>query len=251
MAYRLGHSLPFAGSSSAVVAVQPDLAGHQDKTRQNVVVLFLIVLVIVLDQAAKWWAWRHVAVAQINSGGDILVGPTVGAWYAAPVPGAALDLMDVGLLSLAVLVLLRYRVNAVVAVSGALMIAGWGSNVADRLGLHYWTAPGSVRGAVDFLHIGSYYYNFADFFIIVGTPLFLLAAGCQCLRSVRRPGRAGSVPSPARRRVRAVARVWLRVWLPALAAFGLIFAAAFGAAHYGGVSAASHPSVPQIQGQFG
>lgn len=209
-------------------------------------VLSLVAVVVVLDQAAKWWAWRHVPWAVINSGGDILVGPMVGAWYAAPVPGAALDLLDVGLLSLAALVMLRCQANAVVAVSGALTIGGWGSNLLDRLGLHYWTAPGSVRGAVDFLHIGGYYYNIADFFIIGCTPLFLLTAGYQCLRAARQSAGARSAPSPARGRVRAAARMWI----PALAALGLIFAAAFGAANYGGVNAASHTPVQQNEGQF-
>jgi len=36
-------------------------------------------------------------------------------------------------------------------VPGALVIGGWSSNLLDRLGMHYWTAPGSVRGAVDFI----------------------------------------------------------------------------------------------------
>ena len=60
-------------------------------------VLCLIAAVAVLDQAAKWWAWRQVPWTKINSGGDILVGTTVGGWYASPVsvawrsatPGAA------------------------------------------------------------------------------------------------------------------------------------------------------------------
>ena len=59
------------------------------------------------------------------------------------------------------------------------MTGGWGSNLLDRLGIHYWTAPNSVCGAVDFIDIGGYYYNVADFFIISCTPLFLLAAGYQ------------------------------------------------------------------------
>ena len=60
---------------------------------------------IVLDQASKWWAWRYVSWTKINSGGDILVGSTVGGWYAGPVTGALLDLLDFGLLSVAVSVL--------------------------------------------------------------------------------------------------------------------------------------------------
>jgi hypothetical protein len=55
----------------------------QEQARQWQVMLAVVAAVIVLDQSAKWWAWRHVAGAEINSGGDVLVGRAVGAWYAA------------------------------------------------------------------------------------------------------------------------------------------------------------------------
>jgi lipoprotein signal peptidase len=193
------------------------------------VVPALLAVVVVLDQAAKWWAWRHFPWTRINSGGDILVGHTIGTWYADPVTGALLDLLDVGLLSLAVSVLARCRASAWVVVPGALMTGGWASNLLDRLGFHYWTAPGSVRGAVDFIHIGANFYNIADFFIIGCTPLFLLGAGYAAVRSARRPAAAGSAPPPARGQTR------LRI--PALASAGLILVVALGAVNYGGVSA--------------
>jgi lipoprotein signal peptidase len=208
------------------------------------VVLALLALVVVLDQAAKWWAWRHLSWTKINSGGDVLVGRTIGAWYANPVTGALLDLLDFGLLSLVVLVLARCRTTAAVVLPGALMTGGWGSNLLDRLGAHYWSAPGSVRGAVDFIHIAGNYYNVADFFIISCTPLFLLAAGCEAVRAVRRPAAARSVPPPARRR----ARVRMRMRIPALAGAGLISVVVLGAANYGGVSAASRTPSPQRHG---
>jgi lipoprotein signal peptidase len=196
------------------------------------VVLCLIAGVAVLDQAAKWWAWRQVPWTKINSGGDILVGTTVGGWYASPVTGALLDLLDFGLLGIAVSALARWRVPAAVRVPGALMIGGWGSNLLDRLGIHYWTAPGSVRGVVDFIHLGSHYYNVADFFIIGCTPLFLLAAGYQVVRAARLPPAPGHLPRPARGRLRA------RVRIPALASASLIGVVALGAANYGGVQVA-------------
>ncbi|MBV9446761.1 MAG: signal peptidase II [Streptosporangiaceae bacterium] len=196
------------------------------------VVLALVVVVVVLDQAAKWWAWRHVSWTRINSGGDVLVGHTIGTWYAGPVSGALLDLLDFGLLSIAVSLLARWRATAAVRVSGALMTGGWGSNLSDRLGMHYWTAPGSVRGVVDFVHIGEHYYNAADFFIICCTPLFLLAAGYQGVRAARRPIVAGSISSPVQGRLRA------RVRISALAGAGLMLVVALGAANYGGVNAA-------------
>ena len=206
------------------------------------VVPALLVVVVALDQAAKWWAWRHLSWTRINSGGDVLVGRTISAWYAGPVTGALLDLLDYGLLSIAVSVLARRRAPAAISVPGALMTGGWASNLLDRVGIHYWTAPGSVRGVVDFIHLGGHYYNVADFFIIGCTPLFLLAAGYQRVRAARRPAAAGRVPPPARSRARA----WVRI--PALAGAGLILVVSLGAANYGGVNAAPRHANAQNDG---
>jgi lipoprotein signal peptidase len=223
-----------ARTPSADPDVQHCAAGRQHRSRQSLVVLSLLVAMVVLDQAAKWWAWRHLSWTKINSGGDVLVGRTIGAWYAGPVPGALLDLLDFGLLSIVVWVLARWRAAAAVVliVPGALMTGGWASNLLDRLGIHYWTAPGSVRGVVDFIHIGGHYYNVADFFIIGCTPLFLLAAGYQGVRAARRPVAAGSVPPPARSRARAR--------IPVLVGAGLVLVVGLGAANYGGVNAPPH-----------
>jgi lipoprotein signal peptidase len=197
-------------------------------------VLTLLAAVIVLDQAAKWWAWRHVSGAKINSGGDVLVGRTVGGWYADPVTGALLDLLDFGLLSIAVSILVRRRRPAAVVVPGALMLGGWGSNLIDRLGMHYWTAPGSIRGVVDYIHVGGGSYNVADFFIIGVTPLFLLALGYRGWGALNRPASVRGVAPATRNRPRA------RASMPALAGVGLIvIAVALGATHFGGVSSAS------------
>ena len=210
------------------------------------VVLALLIVVVALDQAAKWWAWRHIPSTKINSGGDILVGHTIGAWYAGPVTGALLDLLDFGLLSFAVWALARCRASAALVVPGALMTGGWASNLLDRLGIHWWTAPGSVRGVVDFIHLGAHYYNLADFFIIGCTPLFLLAAGyqgvaacCRGVRAARRPVTTASVPPPPPR-----SRAWARI--PVLVGAGLVVVVTLGAAHYGGVKA---PPRPGAQGQ--
>ena len=169
-------------------AANPPLgAERKDRPGQQLMVLALLAAVIAADQATKWLAWRYVSGVRINSGGDVFVGRTVGGWYAAPVRGALLDLLDFGLLSTAILVLMRGRGPAPVVVPGALMIGGWSSNLADRLGMHYWTAPGSVRGAVDFIHIGGYCCNVADFFIAAATPLFLLAAAYRVMRRRAQP----------------------------------------------------------------
>ena len=165
--------------------------------------LALLIVVAVLDQPVKWWAWRHVGWARINTGGDALVGRTVGGWFADPVAGALLDVLDLGLLSLAAWVLARCRASPAVVVPGALMTGGWVSNLLDRLGIHHWTAPGSVRGVVDFMHIGAHYYNVADFFIIGCTPVFLLTAGYQGARAAVRAVTAGSLAPSARSLARA------------------------------------------------
>jgi hypothetical protein len=111
------------------------------------------------------------------------------------------------------------------------MIGGWSSNLLDRLFMHYWTAPGSMRGAVDFMHLGEHYYNVADLFIIGATPLFVLAVGVQYLRR--------SVPKgPSRRRLAvptALHRSRPRVRIAVLAgAVGLTVAVGMGAANDSG-----------------
>lgn len=197
----------------------------KDRFRRWLLVLAPLAAVIVVDQAAKWWAWRHVPGAHINPGGDVLTGHTVGRWYAQPVPGALLDLLDFGLVSVAVAILARRRRLAAVTVCGSLMVGGWGSNLLDRLGMHYWTAPGSIRGAVDFINVGGHYYNLADFVIVSATPLFLLAAACLLKRAANRPACAAA---PA-------ARTWLLAQAPivVLAMASLVTTVALGAAHNG------------------
>ena len=220
--------VPLARTPSADLALPPSIAEQRDRGWQRVLVPALLAVVVVLDQALKWWAWRHFSWTKINSGGDILVGHTIGAWYAGPFTGALLDLLDVAFLSAAVSVLARSRAGARVVVPGALMAGGWASNLLDRLGFHYWTAPGSVRGAVDFIHLGGNYYNLADFFIIGCTPLFLLGAGYEALRAWSSRAAAERPLPPLRRRTR------LRV--AALAGAGLTLVVALGAVNYGGVS---------------
>jgi hypothetical protein len=88
---------------------------------QRFTMLTLLAAVIVVDQTAKWWAWRHVSGVTINPGGDFLTGPTIGRWYAHPVTGALLDLMSFGLMSIALAVLARRPRPAAVTVCGSLM----------------------------------------------------------------------------------------------------------------------------------
>lgn len=142
--------------------------------RQRLVLGVLVAAIILADQTTKWWAWRHSATVTINSGGDELVGGVVGSWFRATAGGALLDIVDSAALVAAMAGILRRRRPVPVLLSAALFVAGWISNLSDRLGLHYWTAPGSVRGAVDFLRLsGGAVYNGADVVIVVGaTCLF-------------------------------------------------------------------------------
>jgi len=204
-------------------------------------VLALLAAVIMVDQAAKWWAWRHLTGAQINPGGDYLTGPTIGRWYADPVAGALLDLAGFGLVSIAAAILARRRQLAAVTVCGSLMVGGWASNLLDRLGMHYWTAPGSIRGAVDFISIGGRRWNLADLIIIGATPLFLLATAELAKRTADRPSPTQRGPA-GRNSLRA------RVLAVAAAGAALILTVALGAAHHGSLTSPSHTSTKTVRG---
>jgi lipoprotein signal peptidase len=195
----------------------------------------VLAAVIVVDQAAKWWAWRHVTAVDVNPGGDFLTGHTIGKWFVHPVTGALLDLVDCALVSTAAAVLARRRRPALFTVCGSLMVGGWASNLLDRLGMHYWTAPGSIRGAVDFISLGGVCWNLADFVIIGATPLFLAATACLAGRAAGR--HAAGPAAPARHRPPRA-----RVPILAVAGTGLVMTAALGAAHDGGLTRPSPAS---------
>jgi lipoprotein signal peptidase len=177
-------------------------AEHADRAGQRAIVLTLLATVVLLDQATKWWAWRHASGALINPGGDLLVGRIVGSWYAGTVTGRVLDLLGVGFLSIAVFLLVRRRRTVAVLASAALMTGGWGSNLLDRLGMHSWTAPGSIRGAVDFVPVSHYRFNLADLVIVGATAAFVLSVGQPRLASTRRSVLAQDPARPGRRRRR-------------------------------------------------
>jgi lipoprotein signal peptidase len=144
---------------------------------QGAIAIGLLAAVVVLDQTTKWWAWRNVSDSIINAGSTWPIGRPVSGWFSGPVTGAVLDLLSVGVLSFAGHLLVRRRRRGAVLVAGSLMIGGWSSNLLDRLGLHRATAPGSVRGAIDFIHLGPPYWNIADF-VIIGAAAIFLAAAC-------------------------------------------------------------------------
>jgi lipoprotein signal peptidase len=202
--------------------------------RQKSIVLAMLVAVAVVDQAIKWWAWRHAPTAMINYGGGPLVPSSIDGWYGDPVTGALLDLFGCGLLSLAVALLIWRRRPAVLLVAGALMLGGWISNLLDRLGMHFWTAPGSVRGAIDFIRLGGLTYNVADMFILGGTLLFVLAltVGYKRRWATEAAPAAGSLSPATRHRLRRSTRM-----LALAGAVGLITIAGIGATNDGGVTA--------------
>jgi lipoprotein signal peptidase len=197
-------------------------------------VLVAVAAIIVIDQAVKWWSWRHVPDVRINYGGDGLVPPTVGSWYARPAPGALLDLLDSGLLIGAASLFLRRRRPALMLISGSLIIGGWSSNLLDRLATHYWTAPGGVRGVVDFIPFNRHYYNVADLFIVIGTPLFVLAIVGHVLRRLvtTRP----TVTAQMKLRARSAGRA-RRVICAVAAVVVLTAVVGVGAANFGGANA--------------
>jgi lipoprotein signal peptidase len=205
------------------------LATRKDQLAHRSAVLVILAAAVVADQVVKGWAWRHAPEARINYGGNAFVGHTVSAWYADPVTGALLDIAGFGLLSIAVLVLVRRRLPVMILISGTLMTGGWISNLLDRLGMHYWTAPGSVRGAVDFIPLGWLRYNIADVFIACGTVLFLFGTGMLASNKATAPGTWAPLPQ---------GRPRSRIWIPAVAmAVCLVGLVGFGAVNYGGVTA--------------
>ena len=181
-------------------------ATGEPRSAQGLLALTVLAAVVVVDQAARWWAWRHVTGAVINPGATGVLGSTVSAWYSEPVGGGLLDLLSVEVLTLGAFTLLRGPRPLLVLVSGSLMIGGWGSNLLDRLGMHRVTASGSARGAVDFIRLGPYLYNLADVCIASGTVLFVVAG---CLRRLR-TSRGAAARGPMRQSRRP--QPWVSAW---------------------------------------
>jgi lipoprotein signal peptidase len=139
--------------------------------RRRWLLIGVFAAVIGTDQAVKWWAWRHIDGTLVNAGGYILLGPVVRSWWSAQVSGAVLDVLGGVVMILSRRQLLR-RHTIGVLVGGGMVVAGWMSNLLDRLAMHYWTAPGSMRGVVDFIPSGgTSRCNVADLWIVAGALL--------------------------------------------------------------------------------
>src|SRR4051794_1339943 len=200
-------------------------AKHSVKRDGWRIALAVAAVVVAVDQGTKWGAGGHVPDVLVNTGGDPLVGRAVGRLFVDRAPGALFDLMDALLLTIAMYALVRRRPPLAILVAGAVAVSGWASNVLDRLGLHFVTAPGSARGAVDFIHIGRYFYNVADLTIIAGTSSFALLILIEYLRHAGALREAVRGPLPRR-----------KLLVLAAAAIALIATVTFGAAHDGGTS---------------
>ena len=185
---------------------RPSPAPHRSTvSRQAVWVLAVLIVVVLVDQLTKAWAWRHSAGTVINPGSTWFLGHTISGWYEGPLSGAALDLAGTQVITLGLFTLLRRARRLSVLLPAAGLISGWASNLGDRLGLHLLTAPGAPRGAVDFIHIGRGTINLADVCIVAGT--LLLGAGAL-FRQYR--GRAARVSAPPAVPAAALPRPWRR-----------------------------------------
>jgi lipoprotein signal peptidase len=143
--------------------------------RRGAALAAITLLVLAADQLTKAWAWRSDGLVHINSGSGLLFGDRAGEVYR---DGHWGSLIDVGALAAIVLLgagLARLRLPRPAFVGSALMLAGWASNLGDRIGLHELTAPGSERGVVDFVRFDGRLWNLADLTIIAGAALCLLA----------------------------------------------------------------------------
>lgn len=198
---------PARGTEAAGVGPVPARGGRAP----GLLAAGLFAAVVLLDQTSKWWAWRSV-FAVINPGGTWFLGRTVSGWYSGSLGGALLDLVSLEVLALAAFVLLRRPRTPLVLAAGILTIGGWASNLVDRLGMHAAAAPGSERGAVDFIPLGHYYYNVADVCITAGT-LLLLGVLAARIRHQGWGRRGGWWTQPA-----VPSRPWRNAWRWAVAA---------------------------------
>jgi len=159
--------------------------------RRGAALAAIAVLVLVADQLTKAWAWRRDDLVHINSGSGLLFGDRAGAVYRDGRWGSLIDVAALALIIAIGVALARLRLPRVPFTGAALILAGWASNLGDRIGLHELTAPGSGRGVVDFLRFNGRLWNVADITIIAGTGLCTAFA---VLSAVRR-GERGEVPA--------------------------------------------------------
>ena len=164
-----------AGPSSRVVAPFAT-------PRRGTALAAIALLVIAVDQLTKAWAWRSDGRVHINSGSGLLFGDRAGAVYRDGRWGSLIDVAALALIAAIGIALTRLRLPRLPFIGASLVLAGWASNLGDRIGLHELTAPGSVRGVVDFVRFDGRLWNLADLTIIAGTALCIVFAGVTAVR---------------------------------------------------------------------
>jgi lipoprotein signal peptidase len=206
---------------TALARPSDDVAATGALRRQRLTALGLVLAVVMVDQATKWWGWRHAPGTYINAGSTWLIGQPISGWVSGAASGRVLDAAAVALFTVAGFLLVRRRRPARLLVTGVLIIGGWSSNLLDRLGMHTVTAPGSPRGAVDFIHLGTPYFNVADFIIIGATTVLVVGSCATAARKLR------DAATSARG---AFDRPWMPVRVAA-AAVGLVATVVLSVAH--------------------
>lgn len=189
--------------------------------RQAWLIAAVMFAIACADQATKAWAWRNTTSARIDSGGGLLLTDGVGSLFSDPLAGAACDLLGAAVLAGAVLALARHYRSTSLLVSASVALGGWTSNLADRLGMHYWTAPESRRGVVDFIDLAGRTWNLADLSILTGSCATVVAA-VRLIARQRSLTRARVVRSASAHRRAALACGAGLVVAAALAAVGAI-----------------------------
>ena len=138
--------------------------------------LTVLAAVVVLDWGTKALAWRLLtgfAVINADTSGALPILPGL---VSQPVLGAVVDAAVLLLLVVSGLWLARTPTLGTVAWTGsALVWAGITSNAVDRWIGHLWLAPGSQRGAIDWIGVaGRGTINLAD--VTIGFGLLLAIA---------------------------------------------------------------------------
>ena len=168
----------------------PNVSQRPKRTHWRLAVAVLTV-VILADQATKWWAGHFDPSVSVNTGGDAMAPAVLSNSLADPLVGGVLTVVGALLIIRAVAWLARAGCSTLVRIAGLLVAAGWASNVVDRLGLRWYTAPKIVdgRGVVDWLLASSGTgYNLADLAILTGT-LALAFVGLRAVLAGWRPRR--------------------------------------------------------------
>jgi lipoprotein signal peptidase len=177
-------------------ASYPAPTPRRHPARRQLIPLALIgSVVIAVDQVGKALAWRGDPDALVNHGGFFFLGQTIRGWFAHPLIGSVADCVAWILLAIAVWWFQRKRRDRLVLIGAALVMAGFASNLTDRLGLHRLTAPGSTRGVVDFIPTGgTSRSNLADLAIAAGVVL-LTTIAARRVAARRRAGPADATNS--------------------------------------------------------